>query len=389
MEELHVTDEVGQSQSIESQFADDLIVVDQLNADDNGDQLGAGADSQDGELEVTDEDYFYPKFQQMSLDGLLQDVDLQAHKSYNDLNIYLPILHNRLVYEIKEMLAKHRGIKFWVAIQVSYINPKKDDEKVLKVFLNTGNLQLTNEFQLEDVMKTIKERILLRNAHFIREQSGLILKKIHSTRFKVSQYLPLAAACQVNLPEFLKSKKAIINVKNKDNRCFAYALLSALHPPTHHENDPKKYNRYFMQYGLDKIEYPIRVDQIPQIEDQIHITISVYSFFDDEGKGRYPIYVSKKNHPKAIDLLYWNEHYAWIKHFSRFMGDHNNNGHTRFWCKRCLCHFTRKQAFETHQMYCKRSDFCDQIYTMPAEGSKVSFKHFRYNMILSKYVYLH
>ena len=378
MDHAPVTEEVDVSQDYSSQFGDDLIVVDQVNGDDGTDnQLGAGADSDDAEFEVTDEDYFYPKFQQMSLDGLLQGVDLQAHKSYSDLNIYLPMLHNRLEYEIKEMLAKHRGIKFWVAIQVSYINPKKDDEKVLKVYLNTGNLQLTNEFQLEEVMKTIKERILLRNAHFIREQSGLILKKIHSTRFKVAKYLPLGGSQHQELPEFLKSKKAIVNVKNKDNRCFAYALLSALHPAANHANDPKKYKRYFSQDGLDHIEYPVRVEQIPLIEDQLHINISVYSFYDDQGKGRYPIYVSQKTHPKTLDLLYWNEHYAWIKYFSRFMGDQNSDGHQRFWCKRCLGHFWSQHSFETHQMYCKRIDFCDQIFTMPPEGSKLRFKHFR------------
>ena len=371
----HAEDDHDHQETQPSEF-EDYLVVDEVNEDeDTGDQLVAGVDEE--ELEATDEDYFYPKFQQMSLDGLLQDVDLQAHKSYSDLNIYLPILHNRLVDDIKQMLAKHRGIKFWVAVHVSYINPKKHDEKVLKVYLNTGNLQLTNEFQLEEVMKTIKDRILLRHAHFIREQSGLILKKIHSTRFKVAEYLPLGGSKHHELPEFLKSKKAIINVKNKDNRCFGYAILSALHPPTHHENDPKVYNRYFRQYELDQFEYPVRVDQIPQIENKLHININVYSIYDDQGKGRYPIYISQTNYPKTIDLLYWNDHYAWIKNFSRFMGDQNSDGHARFWCKRCLGHFKVKQAFETHQMYCKRSDLCEQIYTMPAEGSKVGFKHFR------------
>ena len=125
------------------------------------------------------------------------------------------------------------------------------------------------------------------------------------------------------------------------------------------------------------IQYPVRVDEIPQIEDKLHININVYSFYDDEGKGRYPIYVTKKNNPKTIDLLYWDEHYAWIKNFSRFMGDQNRDEHKRFWCKRCLGHFWSQQSLETHQMYCKRIDFCDQIFTMPPEGSKLRFKHFR------------
>ena len=83
MDKLIVTEE---DDNFDSQFAEGLRVVDQVNGDeDTTDQLGAGVD--DGELDVTDEDYFYPKFQQISLDGLLQDVNLQAHKPYNDLNV--------------------------------------------------------------------------------------------------------------------------------------------------------------------------------------------------------------------------------------------------------------------------------------------------------------
>ena len=33
----------------------------------------------------------------------------------------------------------------------------------------------------------------------------------------------------IYLTQPIQTKKAIINVKNKDNRCFEYAILSALH----------------------------------------------------------------------------------------------------------------------------------------------------------------
>ena len=188
------------------------------------------------------------------------------------------------------------------------------------------------------------------------------------------------------LPQFLKNKRAIINVKNQDNRCFGYALLSALCPAPYNPGEVYWYKNKFTEYHLDQIQYPVTVDKIPQIEDQLQINICIFSYFDDEGKGRYPIYVSQKNYSNTIDLLYWNEHYAWIKNFSAFMNDKNSHSHKRLWCKRCLAHFKRKQAFETHQLFCKGSDLCDQIYTMPVEGSKLSFKHFRYKHILLNYV---
>ena len=56
---------------------------------------------------------------------------------------------------------------------------------------------------------------------------------------------------------------------------------------------------------------------------------NVFSFYDDEGRARQPLYISKKTFKKSVDLLYWDEHYAWIKSFSAFMGDHSSH-HKRF-----------------------------------------------------------
>ena len=44
----------------------------------------------------------------------------------------------------------------------------------------------------------------------------------------------------IDLTQAVKNKKAVINVKNKDNKCFEYPILSALH---HDEIDRKHANR--------------------------------------------------------------------------------------------------------------------------------------------------
>jgi len=51
------------------------------------------------------------------------------------------------------------------------------------------------------------------------------------------------------------------------------------------------------------------------------------------------MYLSKISQDNAVDLLFWNGHFAWIKNFSRFLGDTTKNGHVRLYCKRCLGHF--------------------------------------------------
>ena len=81
------------------------------------------------------------------------------------------------------------------------------------------------------------------------------------------------------------------------------------------------YYQLFHTFKLDQIQYLIEVANIPAIEDKLGVGINVNSFFDDEGKWRYPHYATKKAFERTIDLLYWDEPYAWIKNFRRFMAD--------------------------------------------------------------------
>ena len=58
-------------------------------------------------------------------------------------------------------------------------------------------------------------------------------------------------------PKFLQNKKAIVNVKNEDDRCFGYAIASALYPVENHSDRPSMYSNYFQMEGLNDIEYPV------------------------------------------------------------------------------------------------------------------------------------
>ena len=74
------------------------------------------------------------------------------------------------------------------------------------------------------------ERILENIATF---QSGgsqwvfllIVNLEIHSVR-----YAPLRGSSYIPLPELLRSKKAIINMKNSDQECFKWCIARAINP---------------------------------------------------------------------------------------------------------------------------------------------------------------
>ena len=110
-----------------------------------------------------------------------------------------------------------------------------------------------------------------------------------------------------------------MNVKNEDERCFGYAIASALHPinRAYYNNQLQLYLQYYDEHHLNDIDYPVNPTEMTQLEVTLDLSINLYSYFDDIGKAIYPMYISRHNSPRHIDLLYYNKHYAWIKNFSR------------------------------------------------------------------------
>ena len=79
------------------------------------------------------------------------------------------------------------------------------------------NLDGTDEVELYD---TMVERIIENMATFQSMGSGWRLYSITQLELHTVRYNPLRGETYIPLPKELVDKKAIINVQNKDNKCF-------------------------------------------------------------------------------------------------------------------------------------------------------------------------
>ncbi len=198
--------------------------------------------------------------------GALLNIDITPKSKKRDLNKFLSHLRTQLHAKLSALLEERGGIKACVSVEVSY-KKAKGKSKVGHNHLTTSNHIVFNDFELDDQIEDMLTQLISRNSHFIREQSGLVIKELHRATLRVSTHQPLAGSSFQPLPDPIKKKKAVINVHNTDQRCFGYALLSALHPPKQNAHRPNKYDGYFPQHHLDDISYPVEPRQIPKLED--------------------------------------------------------------------------------------------------------------------------
>ena len=93
---------------------------------------------------------------------------------------------------------------------------------------------------------------------WINYGSGWINELIESQYINISTYTPLSGSSYMDLPVELKTpKKGLINIKNKDKKCFLWFYvrhLSNKHPERMKKTD-KKIAEELNYYG---IEFPVQ-----------------------------------------------------------------------------------------------------------------------------------
>ena len=125
------------------------------------------------------------------------------------------------------------------------------------------------------------------------EGSGWQFQKVEKLVLHTTKWDPINAGSYIDLPPFLKNKKAIINMKNQDEKCFMWCVLRALNPkdknPDRIDNDLKNKQDTLNMQG---IRYPVSFRDIDRFEHlNPNISISVLGYNQDERV--YPLKISK------------------------------------------------------------------------------------------------
>lgn len=130
---------------------------------------------------------------------------------------------------------------------------------------------------------------------FQTKGSGWTLNKISYIELRINRYVPLRGSSYVELPQVIKNKKAVVNVKNHAQKCFLWSILAALQPcKTSDVNKLYRYKQYEheLDHYLQYIKYPTSLQDVIVFEKKSGISINVYSY--DEKFVVYPLYVTKK-----------------------------------------------------------------------------------------------
>ena len=173
-------------------------------------------------------------------------------------------------------------------------------------------------------------------------------------------------------------KKAIINMKNEDNKCFLWCALRALNPKDNHpERLDKKLKEKENTLNMKGIEYPVSLNDIDKFEKQ-NPTISI-TVFGYEGKSVYPLRISNNTDREHIILMLIEKdgikHYCLVKNQSRLLSSQLSKHHgKKYFCNRYLNSFGREEVLDKHLEYYSKHEAVK--IELPDEGTMLKFKDY-------------
>ena len=143
---------------------------------------------------------------------------------------------NKVYSTFQFFFTNHRNIKFnmvLVCLMEQQILSKDkgvvglNESKAYFISGTYNNLESTNVGKLIDkcVKKIIKDLEV-----YQKNGSGWYFKEVVQLEIHIVEYNPTKGSTYIPLPDWITNKKAIVNIKNKDEKCFIWCILRYLYP---------------------------------------------------------------------------------------------------------------------------------------------------------------
>lgn len=299
----------------------------------------------------------------------------------NSYNKFLRDIKPALASVMTRRLNNFGPFKFTLAASTTFQNINKTEE--VPMFYHTSDkvnasvVMNSNQIdsKLTDLLNRLEDNI---NVSDVMKKSGLTFKSIESVVINIVPYKPLRGTSYMELPDWIAGKQACVNVKNKDNECFKWAMLAGLHKFSVHPERVSYYRAFEDELNFDGIDFPISVDDYDKVRKR-NPTISFSVYTVDDNKKIIPLDVSETKSENHVDLLLIGNakksHYVWIKKFDALFCNHSKNSWLHM-CRFCLRPFYTENSWKTHnEIDCTSVEKGVKTTFPPKEASILKFKN--------------
>ena len=306
---------------------------------------------------------------------------------------------------LRDLINDHKSNEWKIQINMHvHVISSNDTVETRTVFVWSDNEEIRSGNETDDIVKRLldsfltnyqnEETILRNGSNFVFESVDLLSYHIHKTSLKRGK-------SYIKSPEWVINKRATIDPKNKDNKCFQYSITVALNHQNI-ENHPERISNikpFIDKYNWKGIDFPAGIKDWKRFEQNNKTIALNILYIPSNKKTIHPEYESKYNRkPKnqVVLLIITNGeqsdevdkwHYIALKgvrtddgfnrpirSLSRLFRGITSNNHGDFYCLDCLHSFRTDNALKKHERLCDNNDYSH--VEMPTEdNNKLKYNH--------------
>ena len=192
------------------------------------------------------------------------DVFTFVTEHLDDLNLFM-----------RNKIAELGPFKNQLSVFVQLLKPTDDSKGAVMQTQNSKTL--TTELSGDEIFEMVDQ---MNNSIQIVSTgaSGFVVQKIDHLDININKFKPIRGSSYIAMPAALVGINFILNIRNNDNKCFAYSVLAAMFPEKEHKQRQNKYKPNLLKLNFDKIEFPMSLTDVPKFEKQNNIGIIVFGF---------------------------------------------------------------------------------------------------------------
>ncbi|CAH3178524.1 unnamed protein product [Porites lobata] len=175
-----------------------------------------------------------------------------------------------------------------------------------KAYFSSGTLYNLKSTNVDKLIKLCYERIEGHIEVYTEKGSGWYFKEVDKVEIHTVEFNPAKGSSYINLPDWIKNKKAIVNIQNKDDKCFLWCILRYLHPKETHEEKIKDLEKYEFSLKTKGITFPMKLKDISKFE-KLNPELPGINVFSDDNMIIYPLRMADRDCKNTIDLFLYEE----------------------------------------------------------------------------------
>ena len=148
----------------------------------------------------------------------------------------------------------------------------KDDYKLIsteqnKAYFNSDTFINLKSTDVKEILSKSIKQIIEKINIYQQMGSGWYFKEVNQLEIHTVNYNPMKGSSYIPLPDWIMRKKAIVSIRNKDDKCFLWSILRSLHPREKNDSRFSNLKKYEFSLNTKGITFPMKVKDITKFEN--------------------------------------------------------------------------------------------------------------------------